>query len=746
MDLQTLFALFWKKRWILVIIPLLAISCALIIRIFGEWKYRSTAQIATGITVSNELIDKEKYFNPYEIQVAFTNLIEMIRSRAVMGQLAYKLLEHDMSQKEAPFRTPSESKFKKKVKGILTDYKADFEKIIAEKTESLTLLDPKVPSQRILQKVLEVYGYDYEAIEKELSIIRLNNSDFIEIAFNSENSELSAFVVNTLCSEFIRYYTSIKLIRSNVSMESLISIVNQRKTYLDLKLEELKKFKSSNEIFNSDLEGEAKIRQKKEYENQISEEQQHVRGYEVSLASLELRIAELESSSETGKGKQPNEKIVTLLKEINSLNQRYIASRQRDNTLRDSIAILRTQLQTIFNASPSENTGGSKELKALKEKREDAMVSLEIAKGNLNSLNNIVQSMRYNIGNFANKEAVSKALEEEVEVGRTEYLAAQARFNDAKEKLVTNKMAITQVLFGEAAEKPESKKTIILLIFTGILSFGMCALVIVLVHLTDTRIRTPNRLRELTDLTVAGSIAEFSKNVKELGWKFFTESAGNSRELNQLNHDLRKIRFEIENQQAVVLMITSTQKGQGKSFFVMALAHTLSLIQKRILIIDTNMRNNSLTKMLIARVSLLHLMENYQHVKLLQKGESETNQAPPPASPKVLITQTNNKWVDVIGNKTSALSPLELIPVGDFIKLLQYLREQYDYIILEGASLNDFSDSRELERFVDLIIPVFAADISLNDQDRESIDYLKTLQRKLGPAVLNKFQQQEKSK
>jgi polysaccharide biosynthesis transport protein len=741
-DLQTLFMLFWRRRWILIAIPLIAMSVALMVRIFGVWKYKSTAQIATGITVSNELIDKEKYFNPYEIQVAFTNLTEMIKSRSVLGQLSYKLVEHDLQPVEKPFRTPANSKFEKKIPGGIDSHKEAMGKILTEKYDALTLLDPKMPEQRVLQKVTEVYEYDYESLTKELSITRLNNSDFIEISYTSENPELSAFVVNTLCTELIRYYTAIKLIRSNVSLESLVSIVDQRKKYLDEKLEELKKFNSNNEIFNSDLEGEAQIRQKKEYETQISDEDQKIRGYEVSLTNLENRISELEGSSG---GNKPNEQIVTLTKEINKLNQRYVATGQRNPVLRDSLTLLRTQLQGALN-STSSSASSSKELKILKEKREETLVLLEISKGNLNSLTKIFQSMRYSMGNFASKEAISNALEKEAEVARSEYLSAQERYNNAKEKLVTNKMTISQVLFGEAPEKPESGKTVILLIFTGILSFGLCAFVIVLLHLSDSRIKTVQRLKDFTGIPVAGAISEFSQNAGELGWQFFTDPNGQAKELNNLNHDLRKIRFEIESKKAQVLLITSTQKGQGKSFVTMALAHTLSLIQKRILIVDTNMRNNSLTKMLIARVSLLNLMESYQHALLLNKGDTVETKAPQPNSPKALITQTKNKFVDIIGNKTSPLSPLELIPVGDFVKLIQYLRSQYDYIILEGAGLNDFSDTRELERFVDLIIPVFSAEASLNDQDKESVEYLKSLQEKLGPAILNRVESQEKSK
>jgi Mrp family chromosome partitioning ATPase len=109
-----------------------------------------------------------------------------------------------------------------------------------------------------------------------------------------------------------------------------------------------------------------------------------------------------------------------------------------------------------------------------------------------------------------------------------------------------------------------------------------------------------------------------------------------------------------------------------------------------------------------------------------------------------LITRTSNDFVDIIGSKTSPYSPSEVIPVGDFKVLLEWLKVRYDYIILEGAALNDFSDSRELVRFADLVIPVFSANASLTDEDKESIDFLASLREQLGPAILNNFQTEEK--
>src|SRR4051812_9753398 len=107
MDLQALLQVLWRKKWILIVVPIFAMGTAFAIRYFGEWKFASTAQLATGLTVSDELLSEDRYLNPYEVQVTFNNLTEIIRSRAVIGQVSYKLMMHDLKDSTRAFRKPA---------------------------------------------------------------------------------------------------------------------------------------------------------------------------------------------------------------------------------------------------------------------------------------------------------------------------------------------------------------------------------------------------------------------------------------------------------------------------------------------------------------------------------------------------------------------------------------------------------------------------------------------------------------
>ena len=107
-----------------------------------------------------------------------------------------------------------------------------------------------------------------------------------------------------------------------------------------------------------------------------------------------------------------------------------------------------------------------------------------------------------------------------------------------------------------------------------------------------------------------------------------------------------------------------------------------------------------------------------------------------------VTTSTNTAFhledVDILGNKGSYLSPSEVFAGKDFDHMINRLADEYDYIFLEGAAMNDYSDSKELIDFVDKVIVVFSADSEIKQADKVDLAFLKGLGNKFMGAVLNK--------
>src|SRR5690606_17299877 len=145
---------------------------------------------------------------------------------------------------------------------------------------------------------------------------------------------------------------------------------------------------------------------------------------------------------------------------------------------------------------------------------------------------------------------------------------------------------------------------------------------------------------------------------------------------------------------------------------------------KRVLIVDTNFKNNSLSQMLVKPNSEIKVLEG-KRVNLLigsGRGSKDPESEPESESTYELINPTKYKNIFIVGNAGSGSdSPAEILSGRDFRNLIDVLKESFDYILMEGAALNEYSDTKELVTFVDSVYAVFSAEESIKQLDRESI-------------------------
>ena len=178
---------------------------------------------------------------------------------------------------------------------------------------------------------------------------------------------------------------------------------------------------------------------------------------------------------------------------------------------------------------------------------------------------------------------------------------------------------------------------------------------------------------------------------------------------------------------------------------------------KKVLIIDTNFRHNSLTKALLPRGSgenkkLLRkallfeeeeddlLVEESKDGRAMQDEDDAVARMQKARTKASIINKTRFVNVDIIGNVGGRDSPSEIMAGRDFKEMISSLNQQYDYILLEGPALNDYSDSKELIEFADKVIPVFRADTAISNMDKESLKYLRSINGRLMGTVLNNVQ------
>jgi Mrp family chromosome partitioning ATPase len=355
------------------------------------------------------------------------------------------------------------------------------------------------------------------------------------------------------------------------------------------------------------------------------------------------------------------------------------------------------------------------------------------------------------ITEFSVKETKLAELERDLKNISDELQNAQERYNNALTQVSVIGTSLKQVIEGQPADKPESSKGFLIVILSGIVSLSFTVIATLLISASNPSIRNPIRLEEFTDLKNIGTLTQTRLDLTKLNQAF--QSKRKDKDIETFIQFLRKFRFEVQNSGKSLFLITSTKPFAGKSFTIVNLAYSLSLLNKRVLIIDTNFKSSSLTKLLIPNANETALLrKGFSNNNLLKgngsyfepeiKTEAETEadhdeSLPNTKNDQNIIHKTYYRDVDIIGNYGGKESPSEILAGKDFGSMLNTMLNVYDYILLEGAALNEYSDTRELIKFIDLIIPVFDADTTLNNLDFDSIKYLKSIETKILGTVLN---------
>lgn len=136
-----------------------------------------------------------------------------------------------------------------------------------------------------------------------------------------------------------------------------------------------------------------------------------------------------------------------------------------------------------------------------------------------------------------------------------------------------------------------------------------------------------------------------------------------------------------------VVMTTSSIASEGKTFLALSLARSLATSGQRVLLMDLDLRRPR-----VAEASGLREAPGFAEIVL---GERTFEQA-------VLSDPLSNLDILLAGERQE--TPDDLLHADAFPRLLAYLRERYDTIIVDSAPIAPISDSQVIGRHVDTIL------------------------------------------
>ena len=722
MDLVYIFRYLYEKRFLLIIPTVVAAAVAYFLTINEKKYYRSTAQVSTGFTVSDEIQVGKSDFSFYEADTKFNNAIVTCTSPSVISLVSYNLILHDLEGNPFTILTNKE-KESDIYKAINID---SAKKIFASKLESMSVLTSYKPDEKRLIEFLKLFRYDIKSLQQALGVYRLQRTDYLQIDYVSQNPELSAFVVNKLYAEFLRYYRKVRSTKAMESLDTLKSLLERKKYELTLKTG----LQVDEAGIDPTVENTSKLAIVANLERMLTDEKNKLTNLRSTIEKVNTRLAGLNQNQSLQANNSNNSELLVLKKERDDTYSEYIRGGSKDQAIYQKYIDIKDKIQQLtmdVTAVPNEKASTVSRTELLQQIT-DANIDIKTTTNNIETIAARINHLKGNVIESASRSASSESLTKEVELANKEYLDAKQKYNDALDINTSAVNNFRQVLFGQPALDPEPSKRMLIVGMAGISTFLSITLFIIILTYLDTSLKTPRLFQKAVNLELISTINNMNLrgiSIKDIIINKTVPIRNVSIEdTKAFKASLRKLRYEIEQSDKKIFLFVSTKKGQGKTTIIQALSYSLSLSKKKVLIIDTNFCNNDLTVQLNANPILETSEVADDNDSIMDLINSNAT--------------SDNEHIFVIGSEGGDYTPNEILSQQNLLKHLEFLKLHFDYIFLEGPPLNNFADSKELSQYVDGVIGIFSAEISINQMDKESIKFMKSLGDKFSGSVLNK--------
>lgn len=563
-----------------------------------------------------------------------------------------------------------------------------------------------------------IIGY----LRKNIKVSVGKKDDIITASFESPYPAEAAQLVNALVDAYITYHSTTK---KNTSAEILgiLQKENQRiNTELNTKLTAMVEFKKANEALA--------------FENRNS----NIILDRLSSLSEAVTLAQLKTIEEKSNYETTRVMVsdAVKLKEFVQAQRAkgvYISSESENLRLRRQIDQLQLELADLTSQvtadHPSVRAKNAKiarvqsQLTALDKDYADAQLAIA-----LQQYESAGQREKEITEYFENQRGLALALNEQV----AQYILLESDWQQTKklsdmlddrikELNVTEDVGALNISILEVARpaddpsKPQKARILAMALVLGMMAGGGLSL---LRDFMDHRLRSAEEIQAILGTPVLGTIPAMGRrqSLAVHGMKVHHDSASLTAEAYRTVRTA--IFFGVPEGGARTLLITSPDKGDGKTILASNLAITMAQAGQKTLLIDADLRR--------PKQHVVFAVDKEKGLSGLVAGQLSEEEA---------IQPTDIAGLSILTAGPEVPNPSELLNDQVFSSRLKALAKEYDRVIIDSPPVMPVSDSRILAAICDVTLLVLRANKSTRNVSRHACESLYSVGARLLGVIVN---------
>ena len=266
-------------------------------------------------------------------------------------------------------------------------------------------------------------------------------------------------------------------------------------------------------------------------------------------------------------------------------------------------------------------------------------------------------------------------------------------------------------------------KDMTIALMAGIFASGVLILIL---YILDDTIKSEKDIPVNLKLETIGTIPNTNKTNNEL----IIETDPKSYIVECLKTTRTNILYSSNINKKKAILFTSAREKEGKSFIVNNIAVAFAQANKKVLIVDTNLRNSKGRSQIFENQTGEGLSD---FIKEITENKLENLE-----KAKKYIKETKIPNLHILESGTIPPNPSELLSSTNMRNLLELLKSMYDLVLLDGTPNMIVSDSIALSTMVDSTILIAENKVSKINELKKTKRQIQDVGGKIMGVILNK--------